>query len=124
MHEKKRVDFKHLKYLFLNIFLNLYSKKVLANSKNESKLLQEIKQMEDYLSKLLKQIKICDNLDIFSLENSDYDHSLLNSVSYYNKMLHLILNNLTAGIKVPSCNEIEKILSETKFSHLQLTIQK
>ncbi len=78
--------------------------------------------MEICLSKLLKQIKICDNLDLKSLANIDDDQSIISSASYYNKMLSMVLENLTN--KLDASNNTEWLLNETAFSHLQLTIQK
>ncbi len=92
---------------------------VLASAKKDTKLCHEICQMEIYLSKILKQIKVCDNLDKLSLANIDDDRSIILSASYYHKILNQILNNFTADI-----NEIDCLINENKLSHLHLTLQK
>ena len=70
--------------------------------------------MEKYLSKLLKQIKICD-----SLHGSPYDEM---DASFYNTMLNMLLTNLTSHFNNNSDKESFKELND--FAHLQLTIQK
>ncbi len=71
-------------------------------------------QMEMYLSKLLKQIKICDSLE--SLGDS------LEDAAYYNKMLNILLTNLTTHFS--SDLEKESFREFNDFANLQLTIQK
>lgn len=67
--------------------------------------------MEKNLSKLLRHIKICDNLYMSSFQ--------INDASYYNKLLNIVLNNLTQKIK-SDCAFVES----SEFSNLQLTVQK
>ena len=71
-------------------------------------------QMEMYLSKLLKQIKICDSLE--SLGDS------LEDAAHYNKMLNILLTNLTTHFISEHDKESFKELND--FANLQLTIQK
>jgi hypothetical protein len=71
--------------------------------------------MEDNLSKLLNQIKICDTFDI------DDDDSPITLASYYHQVLNNILSNLTSKFK--SIDEIESLFHRNNFSNLQLTIQ-
>lgn len=95
---------------------------VLAVSKDNAKLIEEINQMEIFLSQLLQQIKICDTLDYISMANSSVDEAILSSAYYYSELLNQLLNNLTSHLE--SVNKpIESILNQTNFSHLQLTIQ-
>lgn len=95
---------------------------VLAVSKDNAKLIEEINQMEIFLSQLLQQIKICDTLDYISMANSSVDEAILSSAFYYSELLNQLLNNLTSHLE--SVNKpIESILNQTNFSHLQLTIQ-
>ena len=69
--------------------------------------------MELYISRLLKQIKICDN--IATVGDSLEDAAL------YNKMLNILLANLTTHLK----SDFEKeSFKELDFANLQLTIQK
>lgn len=83
---------------------------ILAKSKKQSVLLNENKLMEKNLSKLLRHIKICDNLYMSSFQ--------INDASYYNKLLNIVLNNLTQKIK-SDCAFVES----SEFSNLQLTVQ-
>jgi hypothetical protein len=71
--------------------------------------------MEDNLSKLLNQIKICDTFDI------DEDDLPITLASYYHEVLNNILGNLTCKFK--SIDEIETLFHKNNFSNLQLTIQ-
>lgn len=74
--------------------------------------MNENKIMEKYLSKLLKQIKICDNL-----LGSSYDEMY---ASFYNKMLNMLLTNLTSHLN----SDKDSLKELNDFAHLQLTIQK
>ena len=95
---------------------------VLAVSKTNAKLIEDINQMEIFLSQLLRNIKICDALDNKSLANSSVDESKMSSASYYYQLLNIILNHLTSHLA--DNRDMDKLLNQTDFSHLQLTIQK
>ena len=73
--------------------------------------------MEVELSRLLKKIRIGDNLDQIYMANIDNDRSIITSAAYYSNMLEHILKNLTAD-----SNAV--VLNEPSFSHLQMTLQK
>lgn len=73
--------------------------------------------MEDYISRLLKQIKICD-----PLENNTNNESLISLASFYHGHLNMILNNMTTSLG--SIDDMEKLMNDSKFANLQLTIQK
>ena len=89
----------------------------MKTSRKEFKLLKGIVEMEAELSRLLKHIRIGDNLDQIYMANIDNDRSIITSAAYYSNMLHHILINLTADSNAD-------ILDESSFSHLQMTLQK
>lgn len=72
--------------------------------------------MEDYISRLLKHIKICE-----SLENASGE-TIISLASFYHSHLNMILNNLTTS--VGSIDDMDKLMNDTKYANLQLTIQK
>ncbi len=80
--------------------------------------------MEKNLSKMLKNIKIVDNLDQMSLANIDDDRSIISSAYYYNKILQMILNNFSNELHL--FEDDVDLLNKNKrnFGHLQLTLQK
>lgn len=71
--------------------------------------------MEKYLSKLLKQIQICDNLYSSSFEDSE-------DASQYNKMLNIVLTNLTNHFNLES--DKDSLDDSNLFANLQLNIKK
>ena len=89
---------------------------VLAVSKQNEKLLNEIKEMENNLSILLRQINICDNL------NESVDNSLMQVASYYHKCLNILLNNLTSHLNTSEPVD-PSLFGLKEFSNLQLAIQ-
>ena len=95
----------------------------MAVSKNNSKLLTEINTMEDYLSRILKQIKITDPFPLEAMHyDNNEDHSLISLATYYHQCLNVILNNLTSGFNSP--DEIQPHLIHDRFFNMQLVIQK
>lgn len=96
--------------------------KILAISKKNAKLLQEIKEMETDLSRLLKQIKICEPVDNLTFKYDVYDESIISLAPYYHRLLNTVLSNLTSTIG--SIENMKKLLNDEKFTNLQLTIQK
>lgn len=91
-------------------------RKILAISKKNGKLLGEIKEMEEHISRLLKHIKVVDSVVNVSNE------SLISLAYFYHRHLNLILNNLTTSIG--SIDDMTSLLNDQKFANLQLTIQK
>lgn len=89
---------------------------ILKTSRKEFKLLKGIAEMEVELSRLLKKIRIGDNLDQIYMANIDNDRSIITSAAYYSNMLEHILKNLTADSNAD-------VLNEPSFSHLQMTLQ-
>ena len=81
-------------------------------SKKQSTLLNENKLMENHLSKLLRHVQICDNLYTSSFQETM-------DASYYNKLLNIVLNNLTQHL-----NSEFSFVESNEFSNLQLTVQK
>ena len=92
----------------------------MAHCKKNEKILQEINEMEENISKLLRQIKICDNLDECSFDNNGGDESIIKLASFYHQMLNSLLTNLTSHLN----ESIDDLLLLNNFSNLQLTIQK
>ncbi len=94
-------------------------------SKKNSKLLIEIKTMERYVSRLLRQIKISEPFPLETMHNDDnnsVDNSIESLATYHHQSLNVILNNLTAGFTSPE--QIEPLLNQDGFANLQLIFQK
>ncbi len=84
--------------------------------------MEEIVQMEENISKLLRHIKVCDALDESTFNTNGGDESIVKLASFYHHMLNSLLTNLTSHLKP---NElIDDLLKLNNFSHLQLTVQK
>lgn len=94
---------------------------ILGFAKKETKLLPKISDMEQNLSLLLNQIKICDNIDQKSLAHIDYEGHI-NSAIYYNQMLNSILNRFTEEL-IENNTDRKKLIMKNDFLNLQLTIQ-
>jgi hypothetical protein len=94
----------------------------LAISKKNEKILEEIVQMENNISKLLRHIKICDALEEFTFNTNGGDESIVKLASFYHQMLNFLLTNLTSHLK-PN-ESIDDLFKLNNFSNLQLTVQK
>ncbi len=94
----------------------------MAISKKNEKILEEIVQMEENISKLLRHIKVCDALDEFTFNTNSGDESIVKLASFYHQMLNCLLTNLTSHLK--SNESIDDLVKLSNFSNLQLTVQK